>query len=165
MNVSGNKLRPMRESDLELVRAWRNAPDTQQFMFTRHTIGADEHRRWFESASQSEGRHLLIFERDGVASGFVQFSSADGLLADWGFFKAPEAPRGSGIQLGRAGLDFAFLKRRFAKVRGEAVVTNEPSIRFHERLGFIREGERCDLRTEGLGVVVIFGLHARDWAR
>jgi UDP-4-amino-4,6-dideoxy-N-acetyl-beta-L-altrosamine N-acetyltransferase len=151
-------------ADLDAVLRWRNHPDVRRHMFTQHEITVAEHRAWFESASRDPRRHLLIFEAGGAPAGFVSFALGDEAgVADWGFYLAPEAARGQGRALGTAALAFAFKELKVSKVRGEALEDNERSIKFHERLGFAREGLlRKDAGGRPVGVVR-FGLAASAW--
>ena len=142
---AGGQVRPMEEADLERVLSWRNHPDVRRWMYTTHEIGVDEHRRWFEGASEDPGRHLLVYESDGVPLGFVSLQQLRGDdVAEWGFYLAPGAPKGSGRGLGVAALDHAFDALGLYKVSGHALVGNERSSRFHLRLGFQDEGLRND---------------------
>jgi len=158
----------MKAEDLALVLAWRNHPEIRRYMFSQQEIGFEEHCRWFERASQDALRRLLIFEDKGVAQGFVHFKqTGPGGIADWGFYVAPDAPKGSGRKLGRAALDFAFGEVCYHKVCGQALDFNHASIRFHRMLGFREEGilreqfhagdHYCD--------VVCFGLLCSEWTR
>jgi UDP-4-amino-4,6-dideoxy-N-acetyl-beta-L-altrosamine N-acetyltransferase len=156
----------MLESDLDLVRAWRNDPRIRRHMFTSHEIDASEHRRWFYSASRDASRLLLVFELAGVASGFVQFSDDAGTgVADWGFYLAPDAPRGTGLRMGQTALSYAFEHKRYQKVCGRALSDNESSRRLHLSLGFVQEGVQRAQHFDGDSFhdVVLFGLLAQEW--
>lgn len=159
-------LRRMTGHDLERVLAWRNHPDVRQYMYTQHEIGLDEHTRWFERASQDPRKHLLIFELDQVPLGFVNFSltSTPG-VADWGFYAAPEAPKGSGRHMGHAALSYAFGQIALHKVCGQALAYNDRSIRFHLTQGFRQEGILRDQHFDGRSYhdVVCFGLLTSEW--
>ena len=161
--MSGS-VRRMVAADLDAVLRWRNHPDVRRYMYTQHEITPAEHRAWFDKASRDPRRHLLIFESGGAPAGFVSFALGDEAgVADWGFYLAPEAARGQGQALGTAALEFAFKELKLGKVRGEALEDNERSIKFHQRLGFAREGV---LRKEAAGRsvgVVRFGLDASAW--
>lgn len=161
------RVRPMTEADLDQVLAWRNHLQVRRFMYTQHEISSDEHRHWYAKASTDENRHLLIYEDRGVAQGFVAFTrtSAGSPVADWGFYLAPDAARGTGGRLGRAALDHAFAELALHKVNGQALGYNERSIRFHERLGFNREGCLRQQYFDGQTFhdVILFGLLASEW--
>lgn len=161
------RLRPLAEADLDLVRGWRNAPAVRDFMYSRHEIGADEHRRWFAAAAGDPGRQLLVYEENGVPVGYVAFTATRSpTVAEWGFYTAPGALPGTGGRLGRAALDHAFGALGLHKVCGEALAFNAASLRFHEKLGFQREGTLRDQHFDGERYhdVIRFGLLAREWS-
>lgn len=163
---SRDRVRPMREDDLALVLSWRNHPEIRRYMYTTHEIGLAEHTAWFSHASQNPAKHLLIFEADGVPAGFSNLSvQACGGVADWGFYIAPDAPRGMGRRLGKAVLDYAFGPATLHKVAGQALAFNERSIKFHEGLGFVREGVLRDQHFDGerYHSIVAFGMLRHEW--
>jgi UDP-4-amino-4,6-dideoxy-N-acetyl-beta-L-altrosamine N-acetyltransferase len=156
----------MQPGDLEQVLEWRNHPDVRRHMFSANPISAQEHLAWFDRTNRDPQRRLLIFERGGVPSGFVQFGPFDPAgAAPWGFYVAPGAAAGTGTALGAAALDFAFGELGLHKVSGEALAHNERSIRFHLRLGFNQEGRLIARHFDGRDHhdVLRFGLLAVDW--
>lgn len=160
------QLRPLTEADLGLVRSWRNHPSVRDFMYNRHEISADEHTAWFTAATGAPGRHLLVYEEDGNPAGFVSFGTPhDATVADWGFYTAPTAPRGTGRRLGVAALNLAFHALSLHKVCGEALAFNTASLRFHEALGFTREGLLREQHFDGERYhdVIRYGLLAHEW--
>ncbi|HET9822498.1 MAG TPA: UDP-4-amino-4,6-dideoxy-N-acetyl-beta-L-altrosamine N-acetyltransferase [Burkholderiaceae bacterium] len=160
-------LRPLAPEDLERIRAWRNAPGVREASFQRHEVGADEHRAWFERASVDATRRLWLFERDGHPAGFVQFSGvAREGVAEWGFYAAPDAPRGTGRQLCRAALQRVFGEERVHKVCGRTLHGNLASHRLHVALGFHEEGVLREHHHDGTAWrdVHCFGLLRREWA-
>lgn len=166
--VPGGKdsVRTLTESDLRQVFDWRNHPDVRGYMFTSREITWDEHVAWFARCTKEAGRHLLMFEADGLPSGFVNlFAARPGGVADWGFFVAPGAPRGTGSRLGKAALDYAFGTCGLHKVCGQAIGSNARSIALHKRLGFREEGVLRDQFFDGLIHidVIQFGLLAREY--
>ncbi|MGI1671161.1 MAG: UDP-4-amino-4,6-dideoxy-N-acetyl-beta-L-altrosamine N-acetyltransferase [Neptuniibacter sp.] len=166
MTSSQMCVRRMESSDLELVLAWRNHPDVRSYMYTKHEISLVEHTRWFEKASKSNGAHLLIFEYEGVPRGFCNIKEiADGGIADWGFYIAPEASTVTGRMLGEAVLTYAFTTAKIHKLCGQVLKYNKKSIIFHKKMGFVQEGVLRDQHYDGLKYhdVVCFGLFANEW--
>jgi UDP-4-amino-4,6-dideoxy-N-acetyl-beta-L-altrosamine N-acetyltransferase len=160
-------LRPLSEADLPLVRAWRNHPDVRRHLFSTHTIAEDEHRTWFERQQADATRRLWLFQRDGVPLGFVQLSGVQpGGIAEWGFYAAPGAPRGTGTALGRAALAKAFGDEGLHKVCGQVLAGNAASLAFHRRLGFTEEGVLRQQHRSGdtYHDVHCFGLLRADWS-
>ncbi|NUU03187.1 UDP-2,4-diacetamido-2,4,6-trideoxy-beta-L-altropyranose hydrolase [Herbaspirillum robiniae] len=161
-----SRVRPMQAQDLVQVLSWRNHPEVRRHMRTQHEITLAEHGGWFERASIDPSKRLLIVETDDTPIGFVQFSniSAEG-VADWGFYNAPDAPRGTGSKLGKAALDYAFRRLDLYKVCGQALGFNEASIRFHRKLGFVQEGilrDQC-LIADSYQDLVCFGMLSQEW--
>jgi UDP-4-amino-4,6-dideoxy-N-acetyl-beta-L-altrosamine N-acetyltransferase len=160
-------MRRMNHGDLEHVLSWRNHPDVRRYMLTKHEIGLDEHTRWFERASQDPARHLLIHERSGQALGFVQIHEiASGGIADWGFYLAPHAPKGTGAGLGLGALEYAFETACLHKICGQTLASNDRSIRFHQKLGFYQEGLLHQHHFDGQHYhdLLCFGLLAKQWS-
>jgi UDP-4-amino-4,6-dideoxy-N-acetyl-beta-L-altrosamine N-acetyltransferase len=158
----------MAHADLERVLAWRNHPDVRRYMYTQHEITLDEHQRWFERTLPDPKKHLLIFEVDQQPLGFVNFTeTSNGGIADWGFYAAPDAPNGSGRQLGRAALSHAFDQLKLHKICGQALAYNERSIKFHQSLGFQHEGCSREQHFDGKRYhnIISFGLLCHEWQR
>lgn len=159
-------IRVMSADDLHSVLAWRNHPDIRRYMYTQHEITLEEHRAWFERASQDPRKHLLVFEVGGVAQGFVNITEqiSPG-VADWGFYIAPDATKGTGRQLGQTALQYAFKSLRLHKVCAQALAFNERSIKFHRGLGFQQEGILRDQHYDGENyhAVICFGLLSTEW--
>jgi UDP-4-amino-4,6-dideoxy-N-acetyl-beta-L-altrosamine N-acetyltransferase len=161
-----SQIRPMRHADLERVLAWRNHPDVRRYMYTQHEITLDEHQRWFERALLEPKKHLLVFEMNHQPLGFVNFNETEnGGIADWGFYAAPDAPKGTGRQLGHAALNHAFAQLKLHKVCGQALAYNERSIQFHQSQGFQQEGTLRDQHFDGERYhnVTCFGLLCHEW--
>lgn len=163
--LAQQRVRPMTREDVERVLGWRNHAEVRRYMYTQHEISLEEHSRWFERASQDPNRHLLVFEIDGVPSGFINFDQAAGGIAQWGFYAAPDSPKGVGRQLGVAALEYAFSSLRLHKICGQALIYNERSIKFHLNLGFKQEGVLREQHFDGQSYhdIVCFGLLAAEW--
>ena len=167
-NLNDFLLRPMDRNDLEQVLSWRNDTEIRRYMFTQHEIAIDEHTRWFEKVSNDKTRKLLILERTGDAVGFVQFTiQAENRTADWGFYVAPDAPKGTGQALGQVAMIYAFERLGLRKICGQALDFNERSIRFHQHLGFQRESVLRDQYFDGTSYhdLILFDLLRDDWAQ
>lgn len=161
-------LHPLTEADLPQVRAWRNHPDVRRHLFSTHTIAEGEHRAWFARQQVDATRRLWLFQRDGAPMGFVQLSGvAPGGIAEWGFYAAPDAPRGTGSALGRAALARAFGDEALHKVCGQVLVDNAASLALHGRLGFTEEGVLRQQHRSGATYhdIHCFGLLRADWLR
>jgi UDP-4-amino-4,6-dideoxy-N-acetyl-beta-L-altrosamine N-acetyltransferase len=156
----------MNERDLVRVLSWRNHPEVRRYMFIQREISLEEHTRWFTHALQDSERHLLVFEIDAVPLGFINIHQiATGGIADWGFYAAPDAPKGTGRILGQTALRYAFGTVKLHKIYGQVLIFNERSIRFHLSMGFEREGVLRQQHFDGQNYhdVVCFGILASEW--
>jgi len=166
MTQSNCRLRYLHVSDLPMMLDWRNHPDIRRWMYTGHEITPEEHRRWYEQTSKDKNRVLLVFERDQTAQGFVNLRRiSDWGLGEWGFYVAPNSEKGTGSVMGGMALRYAFESLRLKKLCGEVISSNSRSIRFHQRLGFRREGILREQHFNGKSYEDIhcFGLLAREW--
>tara|TARA_R110001583_G_scaffold185625_1_gene345863 strand:+ start:13616 stop:14101 length:486 start_codon:yes stop_codon:yes gene_type:complete len=152
----------MQQSDLEHVLIWRNQPEVRRWMYSRHEIAMVEHQAWFTSSNQNPLRHLLIYQDQHHALGFahIQQKVSCPRVADWGFYLAPDAGKGSGHKLGEAVLDYAFANLELHKLCGEVLAHNTRSLKFHQRLGFQQEGVLREnyLDEQQYRDVILFGL-------
>ena len=160
-----DSIRTMRKQDLTRVLAWRNHPNVRKFMYTQHEIDFSEHEKWFHECQQDSRKLLLIFEVKQMPMGFVNLNIGDGKVAHWGFYTAPEANKGTGWRLAKTALNHAFDKVELHKICGEALAFNEPSIKFHQKLGFKREGTLREQHFDGTAYhdVLCFGLLRSEW--
>jgi UDP-4-amino-4,6-dideoxy-N-acetyl-beta-L-altrosamine N-acetyltransferase len=162
-----SSLREMTENDLETVLSWRNHLDVRRFMFDDREIPMGEHRNWFERTRSRNTTSLLLLEIDGAPKAFMNISRLedDCPIAEWGFYAAPGAAKGTGRLLGRLSLDFAFRQLNLHKVFGRVLSFNDTSLRFHTSMGFSREGVLRDQFFDGENFfdVVYFGMLSHDW--
>lgn len=161
-------LRPVLEADLDRLLEWRNSEQVRNFMYSSHLIGRDEHLRWFALIEGDASRHPLIFMQENNPAGFVNIGPVkSGGIADWGFYAAPGAVKGTGRRMGLCALEYAFRSLKLHKLCGEALAHNDASRRFHLHLGFRQEGELVDQYFDGSRYheVIRFGLISKEWAR
>ena len=132
-------LRLMTEADLSLVLEWRNHPEIRRHMYSQREISPAEHAKWFKNTSANPSRVLLIFEVDGAPMGYASFTLHEDSEADWGFYLAPNAPKGTGRLMGNAITNYAFSVLGLEKLCGEVLENNVSSQRFHLHHGFVLE--------------------------
>jgi len=163
-------LRPLTEQDLDLVLAWRNAPEVRLQMFTTHIIEKDEHLEWFRKITTSpETRCYVHHGQTGMPDGVVSFSDIDtnSGTAQWGFYINPAAPSGTGSELGADALVLAFGDLGLKRLNAEVLESNTRSIRFHEKLGFRSEGMVRKHQLDNCDYISVYGFHMLDvdWAK
>lgn len=160
------RIRSMSDQDLNMVLAWRNHSSVRKNMYTTNKISKKDHQKWFLNTSAQTDKHLLIFENQDIPVGFVQLHEINaGGIADWGFYTAPDAPRGTGTALGKAALAYAFQNLSLHKIAGQVLGFNKKSIGFHFKLGFMHEGTLVDHHFDGEKYhdVWHFGMCVSNW--
>lgn len=159
-------LRPVVESDLARLLEWRNHEKNKSMMLTQSSIEYEDHLKWFER-TQAEGKKLLlVYEEMDEPVGHVNFSgSRADQVVEWGFYTSPYAPKGTGLRMGAAALKLAFNQYKFHKICGAVLAYNTASLVYHERLGFLKEGEQRDQIQVGTQHVnlIHFGLLRIEW--
>ncbi|WP_205126761.1 UDP-4-amino-4,6-dideoxy-N-acetyl-beta-L-altrosamine N-acetyltransferase [Nitrincola tibetensis] len=165
MSTFTGSLKRVEHRDLPLLITWRNHPDVRAYMYSQHQISPAEHQQWFDRQSHDQNSHLFIYSEESQPCGFAQLRVAKE-RAEWGFYLAPEAKKGTGTRLGKTVLDWAFQNLNLHKVSGEALDFNHASIRFHHKLGFVDEGRLRDhiKINETFHDVLCFGLLESEWA-
>jgi len=165
--VGTGNVRALLEDDLDLILQWRNDPRVRQHMFNHEAIQASAHRCWFKKIQKNPLVHTFVFENEGEPVGFFRLDErgAGQHSGEWGFYAAPDAPRGTGRQLGAAAIAYAFGPLDWHRLAGWTLASNERSIRMHLALGFRQEGLMREYHRIGDTFVDVccFGLLRSEW--
>lgn len=154
----------MNPQDLKLIYSWRSHSSIRKFMLAQENFSFEKHIEWFSKIQEDSSKHLLIIEEESEPIGFAQFSRLDE-IAYWGFYAAPDAPKGTGTKIGKAALEFGFLNLNLHKVCGQVLDFNKASIKLHTKLGFVKEGILREHHKVGSEYydLVSFGLLSKEW--
>lgn len=168
MKLEEVNLRPIEESDLDMVLAWRNSDRVRNYMYTDHIITPDEHHSWFERTRQAAFPQTLIFEYRGMPAGLKSFTQIDrsSNRCHWGFYLGESTlPRGCGTAMGFLALEYIFEQQNFHKLCAEAFAFNEGSVKHHARLGFVQEGRFVQhvLKNGRYEDILSFAIFRDDW--
>lgn len=164
----GHHLRPVLATDIETIWLWRNHSTVRPYMFNSAEISWAEHVAWFERTLGEKHVHALVLEVDGIAAGFANIHErAQGAVAEWGFYKSPDAPGGTGLLLGRAVLSLGFEELNLHKIYAQVLGFNQRSIDLHTALGFEQEGVLKEQHFDGGAFhdVYCFGMRRAKWAK
>lgn len=160
-------LRPIREEEIETMRAWRNAPSIRLNMYTRHAISKEEHQAWWDKVQQRNDQQYFMFEMNGIPAGIVAFNDLDtnNQHSFWAFYASPEAPRGTGTKMEFLALEYAFNTLKLQKLSCEVLAFNEAVIKLHKKFGFEVEGVfRKHHKVEDQFIDVYrLGILAEEW--
>ncbi|ACX88773.1 UDP-4-amino-4,6-dideoxy-N-acetyl-beta-L-altrosamine N-acetyltransferase [Pectobacterium parmentieri] len=162
------KLRLATENDAELVWRWRNHPNIREYMFNQSEIELVEHKKWFSTQLKKLDKVFLIYLYNNIEQGFVNFNQlkSDGVW-EWGFYVSPDSPKGIGRYMGELSIQYAFDIMCAEKLFAEILEYNQRSIKFHENLGFSKEGclRKHFLLNGKFHDVQLFGLLKKEHAR
>ena len=137
------QLRPLQESDLEMVLSWRNSERVRANMYTDHIISLEEHQTWFKKIKDEPTVDYLICEFQNHPIGLVYFTNVDknNNKCYWGFYLGETAtPLGGGGALGFISMEYIFELVDFRKVCSEVLSFNNKSLKLHKKFSFQEEG-------------------------
>lgn len=164
-------LRSATDADVDAIRSWRNQQPNREVSNTSHVISAEEHATWWAKASVDPTRRVLIYERDGVPSGAVNFFDLDfdRKVGAWGFFLDAEglAERGetlpAWIEVMKDATNYAFDELGLDELTGEVLEHNEVVRQMNRRFRFT-EGEPATKVVEDGREITIYpiSLHKQN---
>jgi len=162
--VTVSRLRPGRDGDRDRVLAWRNHPDVRRASITHHVIEPAEHRAWWQRVSTADNRRVLIYERDGVVAGVVNFFDleldTEPRTGAWGFFLDADglAERGetlpAWIEVMKEATSYAFDELGLDDLYGEVLEHNTVVRQMNRRFRFV-EGEPETRYSDGREITVL----------
>ena len=153
-------LRAATEDDVDTIRRFRNQQANRDVSITAHEITADEHAAWWAKASADSSRRVLIYSRDGVTAGVVNFFDLDGPAGAWGFFLDADglAERGetlpAWIEIMREATAYAFDELGLEVLTGEVLEHNAVVRQMNRRFRFV-EGTPETRYADGREITVI----------
>ncbi|HEX7745994.1 MAG TPA: GNAT family N-acetyltransferase [Micromonosporaceae bacterium] len=157
-------LRPATDSDLDDMRQWRNQAPNREVSIHSHEITPDEHAAWWSRTRADRTRQVLIYERDGVPSGVVNFFDLDldgeVKTGSWGFFldaaglDERRATLPAWLEVMREAADYAFDRLQLDRLDGEVLEHNAVIRQMNRRFRFV-EGEPEQREIDGRRITVI----------
>lgn len=155
-------LRPASDNDRDQILAWRNHSEVRRVSLTQHEISPAEHAAWWAKTMADPTRRVLVYERDGEASGVVTFFDLDAVEASgwWGYYldNAGLTERGAlfpaWIAIQREAVRYARDALKLVVLEGETLASNQAVVDFNARLGFV-EVERTRRMIDGELVEII----------
>ncbi|TNE50539.1 MAG: N-acetyltransferase [Deltaproteobacteria bacterium] len=148
MIPSSSKLlfRPVTQSDLPMILAWRNSDHVRLHMPHQEWITPERHERWFQSVVQSEQHHYWLFGPLGseapIGLAHLKNHSPKDRCAESGLYIADPGWRqqGWGLAAYQDVLSFGFQELSLLWVYAHILQTNVVSLAFHSKLGFQTDG-------------------------
>lgn len=136
----GITLSRLTQTDIELVRSWRNAPEIAANMEYAKYITADEQLIWFNQLNPGYNFYFII-KQQNQKIGLIHLNqlNQEELTAHAGLFIAKKNYTGTGVALGASLLllTFAFNVLNLRKVYAKVKLTNAEAITYNIGLGFV----------------------------
>ena len=166
------KLRPLKESDSELLFKWRNEiqyiKNTKSFRLPKHE-GLEE--EWIKRVmvDKSDQAVLFMMTVNDVAIGIIQLSNIDWISKNcyFGIAICEDDFKGKGYAKTSMKLlfDYAFKQLNIHKISLEVTAFNTNSIGLYEKFGFIKEGTLKEhyFWDRTYHDVHLYGLFSRDY--
>jgi UDP-4-amino-4,6-dideoxy-N-acetyl-beta-L-altrosamine N-acetyltransferase len=147
---------------------WHHAPHVQAACFSEYQASLEQFQKWFESIAADKRIRYLVFERNQIALGIVNFVDIDRRhsRAQWGLYLGEaNQPKATGTVLGYCGLDYGFKILGLRRITAEVMESNPKAISLHKRLGFVQEGcfRAHVLKNGRYHDVLTLALVADDW--
>ncbi len=146
----GVELLSITESDLEMVRNWRNQSDVADFMFFQEGISPEMQQKWFNSLDESS--IYLIIQQEGVKIGVINVKDINWRTrtGEAGIYIGDSSYRNSAVPMQAvfAMMDAFFFEFNFAKLKATVRQENEDGIDFNVQLGYrvdSKDNERVKL--------------------
>ena len=151
------QLRPATPADCARIHAWRNHPSIRAMMFHPDPIPLSQHQAWFAAQLANPSFKMYVYTLGGTPQGYGSLERIAPTEYEWGFYLAPDCPRGNGSAMCNLLLQRAFGELGASTVHGQALRHNAASIALHRKLGF-RQPENS-LHDDN---IVPFELHAGE---
>lgn len=135
----GIELQSMTESDLEMVRIWRNRSDISEFMFFQEEITPERQHAWFQSLNTKKDVYLMIMHH-GEKIGVINVKNINWWKrsGEAGIFIGDPAFRNTPVSMQAifALMDAFFFDFRFKSLTATVKSNNENAIDFNQQLGY-----------------------------
>jgi RimJ/RimL family protein N-acetyltransferase len=168
------RLRGIEPEDWETFFAWNQDSDAaRRLYFIPFPTSKEEVRQWAAKQALQRGEDdkffFVIETLPGEVVGSISTASCDRRNGTFSYgvgILAAQRRKGYAAEAVELLLNYLFGELRYQKATAHVYSFNEPSIRLHERLGFVREGQlRRMIYTDGRYFDdIVFGLTAEEFA-
>lgn len=136
-------LTPIKETDIELIRNWRNSPGVSSYMYTDSEISEEEQKTWYNKTLTDATSKYWIIEYEGRKLGLAYLTDINTTFKScfWAFYLGDISVRGAGIgaKVEFQVINYVFDELHLNKLRCEVFTFNDRVIKMHEKFGFRRE--------------------------
>jgi UDP-4-amino-4,6-dideoxy-N-acetyl-beta-L-altrosamine N-acetyltransferase len=140
--------RNLTDQEKEMIRMWRNHEAIRKWMYTDHTISAEEHKRFFEKAlGDTFNFYWLLKNEDNDYLGIISLNriSFRNRNAYFAIYSNPYTKmHGVGQLLVRCVIEIAFKIAKLHTLKLEVIEDNVRGVNLYRKMGFQIEGRLKD---------------------
>ena len=137
-------LRPIQESELEMIMNWRMMPEITKFMYTDPVLTIDSQKKWFSSLNARNDIISFMIEVDKTPCGILNITDIDYInkKCSWGYYIAIKEKRSLPLAMALEWnlYDYVFDDLNLNKLEGEIFSFNKGVLRIHQMCGSEIEG-------------------------
>lgn len=162
-------LRPVMETDLEMIMNWRMQPEITKYMNTDPKLTIDIQKKWYEKIKEDENTYQWIIEVDSMPVGVTGISDIDKIneRCTRGIYIAVKEKRSLDliVDIYSTQFDFIFYQLKLNKIEVEVFKENRGVVKLNKMCGFIEEGiKRQHIKKNGKYYdMVMLGMTKEDW--
>ncbi|MBL4669826.1 MAG: GNAT family N-acetyltransferase [Flavobacteriales bacterium] len=144
MLISGYniQLTLLKESNLEMVRLWRNMDEVKEYMEFREHISSSKQKKWFKELDNLRNKYFVIkYEKENIGLIHIKNIDFDTLIGEAGIFIGVShyvktmVPMQAILCL----MDFAFFELKLKSLKAKVKNENEKAFIFNKELGYEKE--------------------------
>jgi UDP-4-amino-4,6-dideoxy-N-acetyl-beta-L-altrosamine N-acetyltransferase len=146
--ISGNrvKLRPVHESDIETLRAWRNKNEIRKNFFNQSVISSVGQKAWFKSVKSTANDLMFIIETDkrepigAIALYNIDLKNRSGELGRLMIGNRKYLGRGFATEAAEELVKFGFESLGLHRIYLQLFEDNDKAYKIYHKVGFKKEG-------------------------
>lgn len=147
-------LRDIAREDLEMIRRWRNDPDTRQHMLSQETISPEQQNAWFGRLQLDPCQHhwLILYRDKPIGVAYIKTVDDGETLeqptrVEPALYIADLDYRGNILAFAPTLLvnDYCFGQLGAKELQATVKVSNEAALRYNEKLGYRKIERQAEL--------------------
>ena len=154
LKEKGLVLRPITESDTDLIVCWRNKESVKKNFLYRSDFTAETHRKWFREKVQTGNVVQFIIEMQNkvqsvpVGSTYLRDIDYENSSAEFGIFIGEDSARGKGVGTTAAKmiLDYGHNELGLHRIFLRLLADNIVAYKSYRKAGFVTEGIFRDMK-------------------
>ncbi|MDN4500893.1 GNAT family N-acetyltransferase [Alteromonadaceae bacterium BrNp21-10] len=138
-------LNPIQQTDLEMIRQWRNSPAVSQFMLSQEDISTEQQQAWFNKLQRDNTQQhwLICYKQQPIGCANIkacyqgqQLSNAQAI--EVGLYIADERYRGNIVAFAPTLLvnDYCFEELATKQLLAVVKNSNQAALNYNEKLGY-----------------------------